>query len=63
MVKIIFFRISIFKATRMRPPDTGFAQKYDEKRANECKDIPGDQYNASWKYGCIVSGLTATEIK
>jgi hypothetical protein len=24
----------------------------------ECKDIPGDQYNASWKYGCIDSGLT-----
>ncbi len=38
--------------------DAGFAQKYDENRANECKDIPGDQYNASWKYGCIDSGLT-----
>jgi hypothetical protein len=38
--------------------DAGFAQKYDADRANECNKIPGDQYNASWKYGCIDSGLT-----
>jgi hypothetical protein len=38
--------------------DAGFAQKYDKNRADECADIPGDQYNASWGYGCIDSGLT-----
>ena len=38
--------------------DAGFAQKYDKDRPDECNDIPGDQYNASWKYGCIDSGLT-----
>jgi hypothetical protein len=38
--------------------DAGFAQKYDKGRANECEDIPGDQYNASWQYGCVDSGLT-----
>ena len=38
--------------------DAGFAQKYDKDRADECNDIPGGQYNASWKYGCIDSGLT-----
>ena len=38
--------------------DAGFAQKYDEDTANECNDIPGDQYNASWGYGCTDSGLT-----
>jgi hypothetical protein len=38
--------------------DAGFAGKYDIDRANECNDIPGDQYNASWNYGCIDSGLT-----
>jgi hypothetical protein len=37
------------------------AGKYDIDGANECKDIPGDQYNASWKCGCIDSGLTETE--
>jgi len=26
--------------------DAGFAGKYDKDRAQECKDIPGDQYNA-----------------
>ncbi|MGB7883418.1 MAG: hypothetical protein WBL44_11870, partial [Nitrososphaeraceae archaeon] len=24
--------------------DAGFAQKYDKDRADECADIPGDQY-------------------
>lgn len=41
--------------------DAGFANIYDEDRANECKDIPGDQYNRSWPYGCIDSGLTELE--
>jgi hypothetical protein len=41
--------------------DAGFAQKYDKVRADTCADIPGDQYNASWKYGCIDSGLTDTD--
>ena len=41
--------------------DAGFAQKYDKDRADECNDIPGDQYNASWGYGCIDSGLTKIE--
>ena len=41
--------------------DAGFAQRYDEDRANECNRIPGDQYNASWQYGCIDSGLTKTD--
>lgn len=41
--------------------DAGFAQIYDKVRADECKDIPGDQYNASWKYGCIDSGRTETD--
>jgi hypothetical protein len=36
--------------------DAGFAGKYDKDRANECKDIPGDQYNASWGYGCEEAG-------
>ena len=27
--------------------DAGFVQKYDKDRADECKDNPGDQYNAS----------------
>jgi hypothetical protein len=41
--------------------DAGFAQKYDKVRADECADIPGNQYNASWNYGCIDSGLTKTD--
>ncbi|MGE5662376.1 MAG: hypothetical protein ACM3X1_09050 [Ignavibacteriales bacterium] len=41
--------------------DAGFAQKYDKDRADECADIPGDQYNASWGYGCIDSGLTEAD--
>jgi hypothetical protein len=41
--------------------DAGFAGKYDEDRANECANIPGDQYNASWGYGCIDSGLTEAD--
>lgn len=42
--------------------DAGFAGKYDKDRANECNDIPGDQYNASWDYGCKNSGLTENSI-
>lgn len=38
--------------------DAGFAGKYNIDRANECKEIPGDQYNASQEYGCTDSGLT-----
>lgn len=38
--------------------DAGFANKYDKDRAQECNDIPGDQYNAGFGYGCIDSGLT-----
>jgi hypothetical protein len=41
--------------------DAGFAGKYDKDRAQECKDIPGDQYNASWIYGCEGAGLTEKE--
>src|ERR671911_405410 len=41
--------------------DAGFAQKYDKDRADECNDIPGDQYNASWGYGCIDSGLAEAD--
>lgn len=41
--------------------DAGFGQKYDENEADECNDIPGDQYKASWKYGCIDSRLTKTD--
>jgi hypothetical protein len=41
--------------------DAGFANKYDRDRVDECNDIPGDQYNASWKYGCADSGLTKPE--
>jgi len=36
--------------------DAGFAGKYDKDRAQEYKDIPGDQYNASWGYGCKGAG-------
>lgn len=38
--------------------DAGFAQKYDKDRADQCKNAEDDEYNASWKYGCIDSGLT-----
>src|SRR5919106_2622548 len=41
--------------------DAGFAQKYDKDRADECADIPGDQFNASWGYGCIDSGLAEAD--
>ena len=41
--------------------DAGFAGKYDKDRANECNDIPGDQYNASWKYGCKDAGYMPDE--
>lgn len=41
--------------------DAGFANKYDKDRADECNEIPGDQYNASWGYGCVDSGLTKAE--
>ena len=36
--------------------DAGFAGVYDRERAEECNEIPGDQYNASWKYGCDDGG-------
>lgn len=29
--------------------DSGFAGKYDSDRANECADIPGDQYNRAFE--------------
>ena len=41
--------------------DAGFAGVYDKDRANECNNILGDQYNRSWPYGCIDSGLTEGE--
>jgi len=41
--------------------DAGFAAVYDKDRANECNDIPGDQYNRSWPYGCKDRGLTDSE--
>ena len=41
--------------------DAGFAGKYDKKRADECNDIPGDQYNASWKYACKDPGFMPDE--
>ena len=41
--------------------DAGFAGEYDRNRADECKDIPGDQYNRSWQYGCKDGGLTEGE--
>jgi hypothetical protein len=41
--------------------DAGFAGDYDRNRADECKDIPGDQYNRSWPYGCKDGGLTEGE--
>ena len=37
--------------------DAGFAGDYDRNRADECKDIPGDQYNRSWQYGCKDGGF------
>jgi len=41
--------------------DAGFAGVYDKDRANECNNILGDEYNRSWPYGCIDSGLTEGE--
>ena len=41
--------------------DAGFAGVYDKDRANECNDIPGDQYNSSWPHGCKDRGLTEVE--
>ena len=38
-----------------------FAAVYGKDRANECNDIPGDQYNRSWPYGCKDRGLTDSE--
>lgn len=40
--------------------DAGFANVFDDDRDGECKD-KGDQYSASWKWGCIDSGLTEPE--
>lgn len=41
--------------------DAGFAGKYDKDRAKECNHIPGDQYNASWIYGCEGAGYIEEE--
>jgi hypothetical protein len=41
--------------------DAGFAGEYDRNRADECKVIPGDQYNRSWPYGCKDGRLTEDE--
>ena len=41
--------------------DAGVAGEYDIDRANECNDIPGDQYNRSWLYGCEDAGYTEQE--
>ena len=37
--------------------DAGFAQKYDQDRADRCAQ-ENDEYNRSWGYACIDSGLT-----
>jgi hypothetical protein len=37
--------------------DAGFAQKYDKDRADRCSQ-ENDEYNRSWGYACIDSGLT-----
>ena len=37
--------------------DAGFAQKYDKDRADRCAQ-ENDEYNRSWGYACIDSGLT-----
>ncbi|MGH9984715.1 MAG: hypothetical protein ACRD8W_12245 [Nitrososphaeraceae archaeon] len=41
--------------------DAGFAGKYDRDTANECNDIPGDQYNRSWEWGCKNARYTEQE--
>jgi len=41
--------------------DAGFAGKYDKDRAQECANIPGNQYNASWGYGCEGAGYMPDE--
>lgn len=41
--------------------DAGFAGKYNEDRADECNDIPGDQYNRSWPHGCKDAGFAQAE--
>ncbi|MGE5662118.1 MAG: hypothetical protein ACM3X1_07720 [Ignavibacteriales bacterium] len=38
--------------------DAGFAGVYDRERARECSEIAGDQYNASWPYGCKDGGYS-----
>ena len=37
--------------------DAGFAGKYDKERADRCSQ-ENDEYNRSWGYACIDSGLT-----
>jgi hypothetical protein len=37
--------------------DSGFAQKYDKERADQCAQ-ENDEYNRSWGYACIDSGIT-----
>src|SRR5919106_1272276 len=41
--------------------DAGFAEVCVTDRANQGNDIPGDQYNRSWSYGCSDRGLTEDE--
>jgi hypothetical protein len=41
--------------------DAGFAGKYDKDRADECKDIPGNQYDTSWNHGCKNGGYMSDE--
>ena len=67
MYMLVDLDLTTMKILQRRPEcwvdgyDAGFAGKYDKDRANECADIPGDQYNASWSYGCIDSGLTEAD--
>jgi hypothetical protein len=45
--------------------DAGFAGKYDEDRANECKELGtetgSDQYNSAWGYACKDAGYIPDE--
>jgi hypothetical protein len=41
--------------------DAGFSGQYDKDRAEECNDIPGDQYNRSWGYGCEDATFSSDE--
>jgi hypothetical protein len=41
--------------------DAGFAGKYDEDRANECKSKGDDNYNSAWGYACKDAGYMPDE--